>query len=194
MWLVLLLQSRVVPVLPSCWCADGGDDWMWWRWRNNCKRVLLWHICGQNKQYCLQWSYRIIPVCVAGRECMLFCTISLQIQLHTHYPNKGNGQQDNIWGIQTIFWGTHLKRIQTKTQHNGQPGHQTQLIVPHNHRVNAAERAIQTFKDVFIAALATTDVNFPLQLWDELKLQVQTCLNLMRRSRIDPSKLVYETF
>ena len=35
-----------------------------------------------------------------------------------------------------------------------------QLVEPHNHRVNAAERAIQTFKDAFIVALATTDSNF----------------------------------
>jgi hypothetical protein len=47
-----------------------------------------------------------------------------------------------------------------------------QLIEPHNHCVNAAERSIQTFKDAFIAALATTDSNFPIQLWDWLTLQV----------------------
>ncbi len=41
-----------------------------------------------------------------------------------------------------------------------------QLMEPHNHRVNAAEQAIQMFKDAFIAALATMDSNFPLQLWD----------------------------
>ncbi len=45
---------------------------------------------------------------------------------------------------------------------------QLQLIKPHHHRLNAAERAIQTFKDAFIAALATTDSNFPLQLWDKI--------------------------
>ncbi len=68
-----------------------------------------------------------------------------------------------------------------------------QLVEPHNHRVNAAERAIQTFKDAFIAALATMDVNFPLQLWDKLTPQVQTYLNLMRRSRIDLSKSAHKT-
>ncbi len=68
-----------------------------------------------------------------------------------------------------------------------------QLMEPHNHRVNAAECAIQTFRDAFIAALATTDVGFPLQLWDKLTPQVQTCLNLMRCSRIDPSKSAHET-
>ena len=57
-----------------------------------------------------------------------------------------------------------------------------QLVEPHNHRVNAAERAIQTFMDAFIAALATTDVGFPLKLWNKLTPQVQSCLNLMRRS------------
>jgi len=67
-----------------------------------------------------------------------------------------------------------------------------QLVEPHNHRVNAAERAIQTFKDAFIAALATTDVDFPIQLWDKLTPQVETCINLMRRSRIHPTMSAYE--
>ena len=66
------------------------------------------------------------------------------------------------------------------------------LVEPHNHRVNAAERAIQTFKDHFVSALATTDSEFPLQLWDRLTPQVETTLNLMRRSRIDPTKSAYE--
>ena len=38
-----------------------------------------------------------------------------------------------------------------------------QLVEPHNHRVNAAERAIQTFKNRFIGALGTTDADFPIQ-------------------------------
>jgi hypothetical protein len=38
------------------------------------------------------------------------------------------------------------------------------LVEANNHRVNAAERAIQTFKVHFISALATTDSKFPLQL------------------------------
>ena len=37
-----------------------------------------------------------------------------------------------------------------------------QLVEPNNHRVNAAERAIQTFKCHFIAGLATVDREFPL--------------------------------
>ena len=37
-----------------------------------------------------------------------------------------------------------------------------QLVEPDNHRVNAAERAIQTFKNHFLAGLATVDKTFPL--------------------------------
>jgi len=67
-----------------------------------------------------------------------------------------------------------------------------QLVEPHNHRVNTAERAIQTFKDAFIAALATTGRDFPLQLWDRLAPQVQDTLNLLRASQINPNISAYE--
>jgi hypothetical protein len=67
-----------------------------------------------------------------------------------------------------------------------------QIVEPHNHRVNAAERAIQTFKGVFIAALATTDSDFPLQLWYWLTPQVKDTLNMLRALRVDPSKSSYK--
>jgi len=80
----------------------------------------------------------------------------------------------------------HMKQFLTENECK------LQLVEPHNHRVNAAERAIQTFKDAFIAALATTDSDFPLQLWDKITPQVQDTLNLMRASRVDPTKSAYE--
>ena len=49
----------------------------------------------------------------------------------------------------------HIKKFLTKNDCK------LQIVEPHNHRVNAAEQAIQTFKAAFIAALATTDSNFP---------------------------------
>ncbi|KAL3763957.1 hypothetical protein ACHAW5_004642 [Stephanodiscus triporus] len=55
-----------------------------------------------------------------------------------------------------------------------------QLVPPHNHRVNAAEGAIATFKEHFIAALATVDSLCPLP-------QVELTLNLLRFSRQNPS-------
>jgi len=58
--------------------------------------------------------------------------------------------------------------------------------------VNAAECTIQTFKAAFIATLATTDSNFPLQLWDRLTPQIEDTLNLLRASWVYPIKSAYE--
>jgi hypothetical protein len=66
------------------------------------------------------------------------------------------------------------------------------LVKPNNHRVNAAKRAIQMFKDHFISALATTDRKFPLQLWDPLDPHIETLLNVLWPSPIDPTKSAYE--
>jgi hypothetical protein len=54
-----------------------------------------------------------------------------------------------------------------------------QLIKPGNHWVNAAERAIQTFKNCFFGALGMMDIDFPIQLWDKLAPQVQDSINLL---------------
>jgi hypothetical protein len=64
-----------------------------------------------------------------------------------------------------------------------------QLVEPHNHRVNAAEQAIQTFKNRLIGTLGSTNSKFPIQLWDKLAPQVQDCINLLRCSLISPTKL-----
>ena len=61
-----------------------------------------------------------------------------------------------------------------------------QLAPPHIHRRNAAERAIRTWKNHFIAGLASTDKKFPIHLWDCLIPQAVTTLNLLRQSRINP--------
>jgi len=63
-----------------------------------------------------------------------------------------------------------------------------QLVPPHNHRVNATERAIATFKEHFIAALTTVDMHCPLQLWDAFLPQVELTLNMLRFSRRNPKK------
>jgi hypothetical protein len=67
-----------------------------------------------------------------------------------------------------------------------------QFVEPNNHRINAAERAIQTFKNHFISGLCTTNKDFPLQLWDQMTEQAQDTLNLLRTSRHDPTKSAYE--
>ena len=61
-----------------------------------------------------------------------------------------------------------------------------QLVPPHLHRANAAERAIRTWKNHFISILCGLDPLFPLQLWDKLIDQVNLTLNLLRPSRLNP--------
>ena len=73
-------------------------------------------------------------------------------------------------------------------------GCELKVVKLHNHRVKPPERAIQTFKDAFIAALAMTDSEFPLQLWDKLAPQVQNTLNLLGKSRINTNILAYDAF
>ena len=100
---------------------------------------------------------------------------------------------------------THLykKRIQTHPQHHrqcvvksstsgprGREGEQ-ELVEPHNHRLNAAERAIQTFKNHLIAGLSICNASFPLLLWNKIVLQVQDYLNMLRTSRVHPNLSAY---
>eukprot|EP00978_Attheya_sp_CCMP212_P008992 scaffold21179_cov47-Attheya_sp.AAC.3 len=66
-----------------------------------------------------------------------------------------------------------------------------QLVPPHIHRRNAAERAIWTFKNHFIAGLCSTDENFRLHLWDRLLSQAMISLNLLRGSRLNPKLSAY---
>jgi hypothetical protein len=61
-----------------------------------------------------------------------------------------------------------------------------QLVPPHCHRCNAAERAIRTFKEHFVAGLSSVEPTFPLHLWDRLLPQAESTLNLLRTSRLHP--------
>ncbi len=67
-----------------------------------------------------------------------------------------------------------------------------ELVPPHNHRTLRAERALQTFKNHFISTLASCDPNMPLELWEHLLPQVETTLNLMRASAMNPTISAYE--
>ena len=69
-----------------------------------------------------------------------------------------------------------------------------QSVEPHNHRVNAAERAIQTFKNHLISGMYCTDSEWPLQLWHQLTNQALITLNVCRTSRKHPQKSAYHSF
>ena len=61
-----------------------------------------------------------------------------------------------------------------------------QLVPPHQHRANKAERAIQSFKSHFKSILATVDPDFPMREWDRLLPQAELTLNLLRSARVNP--------
>jgi hypothetical protein len=98
--------------------------------------------------------------------------------------SKGFKPKINIMNNQAT---KHIKAFLTEQQCK------LQLIELHNHRMNAAERAIQTFKGAFIAALATTNSDFSLQLWDKITPKVRDTLNLMQASQINPAISGYNT-
>ena len=62
-----------------------------------------------------------------------------------------------------------------------------QLLPPENHRRNAAERAIQTWKNYFIADLSSVDPTFPMTEWDRLVQQGELTLNLPQNARVNPN-------
>jgi hypothetical protein len=61
-----------------------------------------------------------------------------------------------------------------------------QLVSPHCHRRNAAERAIRTFKEHFVTGISSVEPDFPLNLWDRLLPQAEITFNLLRTSRLHP--------
>jgi len=67
-----------------------------------------------------------------------------------------------------------------------------QLVPPSDHRRNVAEKAIQTFKDHFVAVLCGTDESFPLQLWCQILRHAENQLNILRKSRLNPTVSAFE--
>ena len=61
-----------------------------------------------------------------------------------------------------------------------------QLVPPAVHHRNAAEHAIRTFQNHFIAGLCGVDKDFPLHLWDQSISQAELTLNLLHASHINP--------
>jgi hypothetical protein len=54
------------------------------------------------------------------------------------------------------------------------------FIAAGNHRANKAERAIQSWKNHFIAGIATVDPDFPMTQWSKFLLQAELTLNHLR--------------
>jgi hypothetical protein len=98
-------------------------------------------------------------------------------KLHNVLRRKGRGPQLHILDNEcSDIMKNYFNHHQIKYQ----------LAAPGQHRTNAAERAIRTFKNHFIAGLCSIDDNFPINLWDRLLPQAIITINLLRGSRINP--------
>ena len=66
-----------------------------------------------------------------------------------------------------------------------------QLVPPHVHRQNAAERAIRTYKNHLLTILAGADKEYPVSEWDQFLPHCEMTLNLLRNSRVNPKLSSY---
>ena len=62
-----------------------------------------------------------------------------------------------------------------------------QLAPPEMHRTNPAEKAVQTWKNHFVAGLASLPPNFPIALWCHLVEQANITLNILGPCRQNPA-------
>ena len=65
------------------------------------------------------------------------------------------------------------------------------LVPPINQRANNSERAMQKFKNHFIAGLRSIDKKILLRFWDRLLQEATIILNLLRQSRTLPHISAY---
>ena len=72
------------------------------------------------------------------------------------------------------------------------PPIQLQLVPPHIHRANKAERSIRDAKNHLIATLCGVHPDFPIKLWDELLPQAEITLNHLRLYTANPKFSAYE--
>jgi hypothetical protein len=67
-----------------------------------------------------------------------------------------------------------------------------QIAAPGDHQLNHAGRAIQTFKNHFIAILYRADSSFSAKQWHRIIKQAVMALNMCRPSRINPKLSAYQ--
>ena len=90
---------------------------------------------------------------IATKTCYVSDLTSAFTTLHSTLNKRGAAP---VCYIMDNEFSSEIKKAMTKYQLT------YQLVPPHQHRHNAAECAIQTFKHHFIAGLSSTNKNFPI--------------------------------
>ena len=68
------------------------------------------------------------------------------------------------------------------------------MVPPNIHCRNIAKRAIRTFKANFTSVLAGVDPTFPKFMWDNLLVQTELTMNLLRQATLNLSMSEWEYF
>eukprot|EP00957_Ditylum_brightwellii_P055189 4183804-Ditylum_brightwellii.AAC.1 len=94
--------------------------------------------------------------------------------------------------MKTKGYKPKLHKLDNETSHELKAwieGQQTtvQYTPPDMHRTNATEKAIQTWKNHFLAGLTSLPAKFPINFWCSLIPQANITLNLLRLCRINPA-------
>jgi hypothetical protein len=118
-------------------------------------------------------------------------------------PMKNRGDKDMIRAFDLLMHSLIIRGLKPSLQclnneaslalsnYHTKQGIDYQLAPPRIHRRNNAERAIQTFKNRFIAGICSVDPNFPLKLWNKLLPQATITFNILRKLRINPHMSAY---
>ena len=69
-----------------------------------------------------------------------------------------------------------------------------QLVPTDVHRRNVSERATRTFKAHFLEILVGVDPNFPKFMWDNLLVQTEITINLIRQATLNPRMSAWEYY
>ena len=73
-------------------------------------------------------------------------------------------------------------------------GDSYQLVPLNVHRGNIAERVIQIFKAHFLEILAGVDPDFPKFMWDNLLVQTELTIKLLRQATLNPRMSSWEYY
>ena len=142
------------------------------------------HISSSGNEYVLVVydydSNAILAEAIPNRQAAVITEAWLKI----HNVLKKRGVAPNLYLLDNEI-SADLKWAMTKNEIDWQ------LATPYQHRANAAERAIRTFKNHFIAGLSSVHPDFPIKEWDRLIPQAVLTLNLLRNSRVNPKLSSY---
>jgi hypothetical protein len=138
------------------------------------------------------------PVTSSGGHKYIMVLVEIDSNFISMEPMKSRETSELIRAYNTIMSRLKAKGIQPKKQmlDNEAPrayldtieeqGLEWELVPPHNHRRNVAERAIQTAKGHIIANVMGCDPTFPLKEWHRILPQIEMTLNMLRASNVRP--------